>query len=403
MSFTPEVGGDSEGFWPSEDQIIPQCQENLLMNILATKFTGIYATVSDQTPPYLWKETGYFHYDIKRLGLEEGETYTVAIEPLNENIASVGEPREYTNLELNEVVSDSISYELPVGLMSGDTLKFALTIDNGNYTESDTLIKYFGEPVTILSDNCNTMAGWESTQWDTTDEYFNSSPFSITDSPDGNYDNNTISAATLQQTIDLTDIAYAHLQFMARWEIESGYDYVQLQISDDGGDSWTGLDGDYTTTGTNFQQEGEPVYDGEQDDWIQENISLTDYLEQEIQIRFLFESDGGVTEDGFYFDDFKVEILPRLYTDIRENNNPTSQEIAVYPNPAEEWFNVVSNAHTEPQEVEIFNNSGTKINTVKFDSKNQRINVSNLEAGVYFVRINYKDETESNLKKIVVY
>jgi len=403
MAFTPEVGGGDEGFWPPADNIIPQCQENLLMNILATKFTGVYATVSDQTSPYLWEETGYFHYDVKRLGLEEGGSYTVAIEPLNENITSVGDPKEYTNLELMEIVSDSISYELPVGLLSGDTLKFALTIDNGNYTESDTLIKYFGEPVTIISDNCNTMAGWESTQWDTTDEYFSSSPFSITDSPDGNYDNNTISAATLQQTIDLTDVAYAQLQFMARWEIESGYDYVQLQVSDDGGENWTGLEGNYTSTGTISQQEGEPVYDGEQDAWIQEEASLSDYLEEEIQIRFLFESDGAVIEDGFYFDDFELKVLPRLYTGNSEEENLAGQNITVYPNPAKEWFNVVSNARTEPKEVELFNNSGAKINTVKFDSKNQKINVSNLEAGVYFVRINYKNGTESNLKKVVIY
>ena len=403
MSFTPEVGGGDEGFWPPADHIIPQCQENLLMNILATKFTGVYASVYDKTPPFLWQETGYFHYDVKRLGLEEGGTYTVAIEPLNENIASVGEPKEYTNLELNETISDSISYQLPVGLLSGDTLKFALTIDNGNYVESDTLLKYFGQPETIISDNCNTMAGWESTQWDTTDEYFNSSPFSITDSPDGNYDDYTISAAILEQTIDLSDVAYAQLRFMARWEIESGYDYVQLQVSDDGGDSWTGLEGNYTSTGTISQQEGEPVYDGEQDAWIQEEASLSDYLEEEIQIRFLFESDGAVTEDGFYFDDFELEVLPFMYTGNDAPDVSNQQDINIFPNPAKEWFTIVNNNGKIPEKAEIFNNSGAKINSIAFDNKRQKINVGHLEAGVYFVRLNYADGSESKLKKVVVY
>lgn len=39
---------------------------------------------------------------------------------------------------------------------------------------------------------------------------------------------------------------------------------------------------------------------------MREEISLSDYIGQTIQVRFILESDGGVTDDGFYFDDFSV-------------------------------------------------------------------------------------------------
>ena len=109
----------------------------------------------------------------------------------------------------------------------------------------------------------------------------------------------------MNENIDLTNAAYAGLNFQAKWEIEEGYDYVQLQISTNGYD-WTALEGNHTVTGNGNQAAGEPVYDGFQTDWIQEEVDVTDYVGNSINLRFILKSDGSVVEDGFYFDDFEI-------------------------------------------------------------------------------------------------
>ncbi|MCF8230855.1 MAG: immune inhibitor A [Bacteroidales bacterium] len=403
MSFTPEVGGDSEGFWPSSDQIIPQCQENLLMNILATKFTGNYVAVYDRTPTIVEEETGYFHFDVRRLGLEEGDTYTVSIEPLSDNIASVGEPVEYSGLELMETLSDSISYTLADGLISGDSIKYALTIDNGDYAESDTLTKLYGEPVTIISDSCNTISGWETEDWDITGEAYFSEPHSITDSPDGNYDNYTNSSITLDEQIDLSEVIYAQFSFRAKWDIESGYDYVQTQVSTDEGESWTPLSGQYTSAGTYNQEEGEPLYDGTQNDWVLEEINLNEFIGEQILIRYILVSDQGVTEDGFYFDDVEVKVLPQMSTGNTLNATTASGDITVFPNPAGKMFTVKVNGAKTPQNMQLFNSIGSRIKQSPFNGRKQQVDLSNLEAGLYYVKVTYQDDSQSKLKKVVVY
>ena len=81
-------------------------------------------------------------------------------------------------------------------------------------------------------------------------------------------------------------------------------------MSTDGGNSWIGQCGNYTVPGTSangsVQPEGGPVYEGAFADWVLEEISLSDYLGETIKVRFRLQSDGGVREDGFYFDDFKM-------------------------------------------------------------------------------------------------
>jgi PKD repeat protein len=133
---------------------------------------------------------------------------------------------------------------------------------------------------------------------------------SFTDSPTGNYGNNQTKNYTYDNQIDLTNAVSSMISFYAKWDIEADYDYVQFQVSTDGGNSWIGQCGNYTVPGTSangsVQPQGGPVYEGSFSDWVLEEISMSDYLGQVINVRFRLQSDGGVREDGFYFDDFKV-------------------------------------------------------------------------------------------------
>ena len=58
---------------------------------------------------------------------------------------------------------------------------------------------------------------------------------SITDSPYSNYNNESLEFLVLQESIDLNGFSSAQINFFAKWEIESGFDYVQLEISNNEG------------------------------------------------------------------------------------------------------------------------------------------------------------------------
>ncbi|NTV83466.1 MAG: zinc carboxypeptidase, partial [Bacteroidales bacterium] len=111
-SYTPEVGGGEDGFWPQVSRIIPLCQENMYQNIMTAMLAGPYAIARDLSPSIIENQTGMFFFDIQRLGLEDGATYTVSIEPLNDAIATISDPFVYDNLEILETASAAFTFTL---------------------------------------------------------------------------------------------------------------------------------------------------------------------------------------------------------------------------------------------------------------------------------------------------
>lgn len=305
FSFTPEVG--TYGFWPPQSLIIPECQENMIMNVRAALYVGKYAEVADQTPSILGELSGSLDFNIKRMGLASPATYTVSVEPLGEEFLSVGDPVEFTGLEILEEATGSIDYELdPDEVSSGTTVSYLLTVDNGEIASSDTITKVYGTPVVLFEDPCDNMNNWTGS-WNTTTSEFHSAPASITDSPNGDYPNNANTSVTTTQEFDLSEVAYASLNFWAKWDIEAGWDYAQVKISTNGGSTWEPLDGNYTHQG-NSNQVLEPLYDG-QSDWVLEEIDLMEYVGESVKLRFTLVSDGYITEDGFYFDDVNLSVV----------------------------------------------------------------------------------------------
>tara|TARA_B110000285_G_C15109453_1_gene610101 strand:- start:531 stop:2249 length:1719 start_codon:yes stop_codon:yes gene_type:complete len=255
--------------------------------------------------------SGNFNHDVQRLGFEDGPV-TVSITPLL-NVQTVGTPVVY-NLNVRETGSGSISYTLNPAIAFGDEVKYILNTEYDLWTKVDTITKTYGA-LTLLSvsDASNAATNWTGTgDWGTTTSTFVSSPRSFRDSQN-NYGNNSNTIYQYNQTIDLINAMNAQITYYAKWEIEADYDYCQFQVSTDGGTTWIGQCGNYTVAGTSangsVQPDGEPVYEGTKSDWVLEEINLSDYLGQSINVRFLLESDGGVNQDGFYFDDFSVYVV----------------------------------------------------------------------------------------------
>jgi hypothetical protein len=206
--------------------------------------------------------------------------------------------------------NDSISYTLDPAIIPGNLITYVISVDNGQYLSNDTITKIYGQSQIIFTEAGNNLNNWSSSAyWNTTTSTFYSPSSSITDSPGGDYSNNIEKSITLTIGVSLNNAVAATLSFYGKWEIEDGYDYVQLEISTDAGANWIPQCGNYTNAGSANQATGEPLYDGFQSTWVKEEISLSDYLGQTIIARFTIVSDNWVTEDGFYFDDFEINVV----------------------------------------------------------------------------------------------
>ena len=300
---TPEVG---TAFWQPSSEILATCKEMLFPNLVLAHITRNYVVVKDTDPNSISTLTGNFNHSANRLGRMSGPV-TVSIQPLL-NITSVGNAVVY-DLALMQTSTGSISYTLNPNIQFGNLVKYIIKTDNGLWVKRDTIVKTYGAYNLQVTENATAVTNWTG-NWATTTSTFVSSPKCFTDSPTGNYANNANTTYTYVPTIDLTNAFAAQITFYAKWNIEADFDYVQFQVSTDGGTTWIGQCGNYTNAGTNangsVQPNNQPVYDGIMSNWVMEEINLSDYLGQIIKVRFQLKSDGGTRKDGFYFDDFNI-------------------------------------------------------------------------------------------------
>jgi PKD repeat protein len=303
FAHTPEVG---TAFWQPSNQIIPTSAEMLFPNLVLAHLARVYAITADTDPNMIATINGNFNHSIKRLGRESGPV-TVSITPI-QNIVSVGNSVSYT-LAQQQTSTGAISYSLNPSIQFGDQIIYVLETNNGLWIKRDTIYKTFGALTSQVLENATSTANWTG-NWSTTNSTFVSPTRSFTDSPTGNYANNTNKTYTYVPAVDLTNASSAMVRFYARWNLEADYDYVQFLVSTDNGTTWIPQCGNYTVTGTNangsVQPNNQPVYEGVQSAWILEEINLSDYLGQVVKFRFKLGSDGGTVADGYYFDDFEI-------------------------------------------------------------------------------------------------
>ncbi|WP_320782249.1 immune inhibitor A domain-containing protein [Streptomyces sp. CRN 30] len=111
---------------------------------------------------------------------------------------------------------------------------------------------------------------------------------------------------TLTRTVDLTGKSAAELTLDGWWDIESDYDYLYTEVSTDGGSNWTPLDGTADGTAIPRDASDKPALTGSVDAHRKLAYSLDAYAGQEIDLRFRYQTDGGVALKGFTADEITV-------------------------------------------------------------------------------------------------
>ncbi|GAA3303320.1 hypothetical protein GCM10020295_51620 [Streptomyces cinereospinus] len=111
---------------------------------------------------------------------------------------------------------------------------------------------------------------------------------------------------TLSRSVDLTGRSAARLTFDGWYDIEANYDYLYTEVSTDGGANWTAIDG--TVDGLPIPRDGsdKPALHGTLDGYQKFAFPLDAYAGQTIDLRFRYQTDGGVAQKGFTADAITV-------------------------------------------------------------------------------------------------
>lgn len=396
LSMTPEVGTFSDGFWPIEERIIPLCLENVWQNMHVLRFVQHYAETVVNPPLVINGLTHTLDIAVQRLGLKEGESFTISLEPV-QNVGEVGAAQTVTGLELLETATTTLTYSLLTDLTLGDTVRWNLVVDNNEgLVTRQAFLQIYGTEVPILTDNCNNTNAWQinSSQWGLETLDFHSPPSCISDSPNGAiYDAGTFNELYRFGVIDLTGKKMPRLRFWAKWDIEAGYDYAQVLAYDNTAESLTPLCGKYTHLGGWNQAINEPLFEGTQSSWVQEDIDLSAFEGRQIQIVLRLVSDQGVELDGFYIDDIEMTTLDGEIIGIDPaNDTPNSGSAVALPNPARENVRI---HYTLPQNADsdailcISDLSGKQMMRLPLNKAENTLNLplSGLPVGTYLYHI----------------
>ncbi|MDH6570038.1 immune inhibitor A [Streptomyces sp. SAI-117] len=111
---------------------------------------------------------------------------------------------------------------------------------------------------------------------------------------------------TLTRAVDLTGKSSAALTLDAWWDTEKDYDYAYAEVSTDGS-NWTPIDGTLAD-GTAIPRDGsgKPALTGTVEAYQKLTFPLNAYAGQKIQLRFRYQTDGGVAQKGFAADEITV-------------------------------------------------------------------------------------------------
>ncbi|NOX65334.1 MAG: T9SS type A sorting domain-containing protein [Chlorobi bacterium] len=344
LAMTPEVGSS---FWPSEDKIIPLAEENVYPNLYLAWVSGGFVNaekVEFDQEYYSAGDSGKISITLKNKGLQAAGNIRMQITSESDQISVSQDYIEIAKLESREEVSfpDAVQFVISDSVIAGENIELTVKVNMGNLllsTEHVSLV--VGVPKIYFADDASSMNDWisesnVSAQWELTTNDFYSSPSSFTDSKNGTYLSNSNVTLTKKTEIDLSEIAKPFLSFRTKFSIEKGWDYGQVLISADSGNTWTPVGGDFSTVGAGaFQPSGKPVYDGKVGDWVKEIIDLAQFTNDNILLKFQLKSDEYVEEDGWYIDDIEIFEYQNLVVSVENKDNVPSKFGLEqnYPNP----------------------------------------------------------------------
>ncbi len=318
ISYVPEVGSSSQGFWPSEDDVIQLCINQVHSNKIFAFVAGTDMVVHSHQlseEDVIPGDTLELEVMIQNRGLSNSDgDIEISIQALNDYISLDMESYVMSEIDARDHDDISLSISIAENAPLGGSSGVIISLNNENsFSRIDTIQFIIGQRQIFFFDGFeNELTNWSlDGDWGLTDDAASGS-FALSDSPEGEYQEAQESIAEFTHAINLHYLTSPAVKFTAKWDIESNWDFVRFQahVQDSG---WVSLEGEYTELGSGqpAQPFGEHGYDGSQSDWIEETVLLGQLGETSITgFRFIQTSDDLVEGDGFTFDDFSISGFP---------------------------------------------------------------------------------------------
>ena len=342
FSYTPEIGGNSDGFWPPTQRILPLAQENLYPNqILALNAGSKYdVNISLNSESFNSNEIYPLFISIMNRGLTDSNGSVKVDIITSENIIFELDQITLNELDSREYIDlGDISYfQLSNQSSNGSIETITVNVyDNDYYYYSDSIEILIGESISYIFDDFESNSSWQigsSTDlasagvWERaipnpTYEDDNQIVQPNEDHTDfGNYcymtENSTNPDNETQSDVDggattlispVYDLSMYEQALVSYWKWYTnnlgnnpGTDYWKVDVSNDEGLSWISLEN--TNSSNNF--------------WKFKQFLISDYvtLTDKMQFRFIAEdifNDGDVGSGGSLveaaLDDFRISIF----------------------------------------------------------------------------------------------
>lgn len=235
-AFTPEVGGPSDGFWPPASRIPALNAENLMPNLFMA-----------------WAA---------------------------DNPRKIVPPEPPAFLAADSMVSD------------GSAELVWAQADAGNLA-ADYLLKMSTGPQ-IATDSARNSNGWELVD------------FTRAPSPDGSGDSVFSSGArdamvaAMSSRIPYLVKSNDTLKFEAWYDIETGFDYAYVEVSTDGGKTFSPIPGNLSTSTGAPYNHGNGITGSSGGAWSQGLYPLGSFAGRKVRFRFSYFTDGGFVAGGIY-------------------------------------------------------------------------------------------------------
>ncbi|MBI2935632.1 MAG: immune inhibitor A, partial [Chloroflexi bacterium] len=110
----------------------------------------------------------------------------------------------------------------------------------------------------------------------------------------------------LTRPVDLRAVGQATLGFRAWFEIEKEWDYAYVEVSTDGGKTWSILQGSHTSPQNPVGNSFGHGFTGSSNGWVSERMDLTPYAGQQVLLRFEYVTDDALNTSGLCIDDIAV-------------------------------------------------------------------------------------------------
>lgn len=325
FTFTPEMGGPDDGFWPPPSRVEAISADAVQTAIVTAGIAGPWmrlerASLVEGSLP----AGGTAHVSIRARNIgasgTAGPSLQATLTALDHEIEALTGPVFFPNLASFQSADPTGGATFLVAaadtVTPGRMMRFRVDFTDGQGLHSrDTIEVVVGVPTVVAVHACDAVTGWTiaGTGWAVkTNDPLHPSAY-LTDSPNGVYANGMSTTATLTSRLDLSHGVHAWAFFEDRWGYESDYDGGAVEASLDGV-TWRALAGNGSTTSdaSDVIGIGIPSFEGTRWRWRQDRVDLSAFaggaMGDSVRLRFRSRADGFTQLDGLSIDSLRVLV-----------------------------------------------------------------------------------------------